>query len=267
MSTREATAKTRSPIKLKPLRDPGQSLREGLQDIFEGEVFPWLAVAVMLTVWAVLEWVFYLANVGRSPVMFSLVAAAAIALAAVKIRQISKRVRGWRQGIEGERAVGQFLETLRSCGYLVLHDLPEDGYNVDHVLLGRSGIYAIETKTLSKPVGRDPRIVYDGRTVLVDGHTPDRDPVRQAAALADRVREIIREKTGESPDVRPVVLYPGWFIQRTCRSPSVWVLNEKYLPGWLDHEPEVLSDAEVRRYAAVLADHVRNQLGQVKKAT
>ena len=91
----------------------------------------------------------------------------------------------------------------------------------------------------------------------MDGHTPDRDPLKQAEAGADRIREIIQERTGQTVQIRPVVFYPGWFIQRRCRSPKVWVLNENYLLGWLNHEPKSLSETDVRRYASVIADHVR----------
>lgn len=38
--------------------------------------------------------------------------------------------------MEGERAVGQFLEQLREQGFHVFHDVVGTGFNVDHVLVG-----------------------------------------------------------------------------------------------------------------------------------
>ena len=122
-----------------------------------------------------------------------------------------------------------------------------------------SGVYTIEAKVISKPTGRDAQITYDGKTVLVDGHVPDRDPLKQAEAGAARIRDIIHERTGQDVAVRPIVLYPGWFNNQRCRSPRVWVQNENYLPGWLDHEPETLTESDVRRITAVLADYVRGR--------
>jgi hypothetical protein len=58
-------------------------------------------------------------------------------------------MRTLRQGIEGEKAVGQFLERLREQRYQVFHDLVGDGFNVDHVLIGPAGVFTIETKTSS----------------------------------------------------------------------------------------------------------------------
>ena len=43
------------------------------------------------------------------------------------------------------------LEDLRAQGYAVFHDIPGDGFNVDHALIGPAGIFAIETKTRAKP--------------------------------------------------------------------------------------------------------------------
>jgi hypothetical protein len=41
------------------------------------------------------------------------------------------------QGREGEKAVGQYLERLRARGYQVLHDIPGENFNIDHVLIGQ----------------------------------------------------------------------------------------------------------------------------------
>jgi len=118
-------------------------------------------------------------------------------------------------------------------------------------------VFAIETKTVSKPNGRDARVVYDGEHVTVDGREPDRNPLTQAEGSARCIRHIIKERIGQDVPVQPVVLYPGWYIQRRCTQPRVWVLNENYLLGWLDHEPARLADSDIHRYATALADHVR----------
>ena len=43
--------------------------------------------------------------------------------------------------------------------------------------------------------------------------------------------------TGKSFAVKPVVLYPGWFVeQRPGSKRDVWVLNEKAFPKFLANE-------------------------------
>jgi hypothetical protein len=119
-------------------------------------------------------------------------AAAFSVLAFFRMRGTGARLKNLRLGLEGEVAVGQFLdEYCRERGYKVLHDLQGDGFNVDHVLIGPGGIFAIDTKTHSKPTMGDPVITYDGQSVLIDGHAPDRDPIKQAKANARFVAELL----------------------------------------------------------------------------
>jgi hypothetical protein len=78
-------------------------------------------------------------------------AAVAVTVAIWKFWRIRGRVRRLRLGRDGERVVGRFLERLREGGGQVFHDIPEEGFNLDHVVISPHGLYAIETKTLSMP--------------------------------------------------------------------------------------------------------------------
>ena len=76
----------------------------------------------------------------------------------------------------------------------------------------------------------EPVISYDGKRVLIDGLTPDRDPVAQAKAEARFVRELLAESTGRresSIPVQAVVLYPGWSVEPNSSGRAVWILNPK----------------------------------------
>jgi hypothetical protein len=54
----------------------------------------------------------------------------------------------WLAGGEAEAEVGRELEPLRTAGWSVMHDvLLERGGNVDHVVWGPKGAFAIETKS------------------------------------------------------------------------------------------------------------------------
>ena len=65
---------------------------------------------------------------------------------------------------------------------------------------------------------------FDGQTLTVASFEPDRNPVIQAKAQASWVARILKESTGKKFLVRPVILFPGWFIepmtamQGTCGS-------------------------------------------------
>jgi len=99
-----------------------------------------------------LEWWSYYTDRRPQPKLFSPFALGLLAFVAWRFWRLRLRFHALHQGIEGERAVGQFLERLREDGYHVFHDLTGDGFNIDHVLIGPAGIFTIETRTWSKPV-------------------------------------------------------------------------------------------------------------------
>ncbi len=54
-------------------------------------------------------------------------------------------------GPDCEMAVGQELNNPMCAGYRVYNDVPAEGLNIDHVVVGRNGVFAVETKGRSKP--------------------------------------------------------------------------------------------------------------------
>jgi hypothetical protein len=253
----EGNEKTRSPLKARALRNPGESLGEEIGRLQTEDAFPYFAVGVVFGFMAVFEWARTLLKWPPRPVLFTAMAVLACCLAAVKVQRIRRRVRILKQAEEGEKAVGQYLEALREKGCKVLHDIVAGNFNLDHVLVGPSGVYVIETKTISKPSRGKAVVEYDGEKVTVNGHTPDRDPVVQARALSRWLEELIKESTGKSFKVRPVVVYPGWYVSNGPKGAEVWVLNPKALPAFLDHEEITMSPEDVSLVNYHLSRYVR----------
>lgn len=236
MSSRE-----RSPLKDKPLRLPGQSLEEERRKLFEDklELPAFMAISLVGIAW--MEWWHYYSDRPPQPILLSLIALGAIAFVGWRFWRLLPRFRALRQGMEGERAVGQYLERLRERGYLVFHDVIGSGFNVDHVLIGPAGVFTVETKTRSKPLRGEARVRFDGERILVGGHEPDRDPVVQAKAQAAWLRELLAESTGRKFAVRPVIVFPGWYVEQPSNAlRDLWVLEPKALPPFLEKEAQVL---------------------------
>ena len=163
-----------------------------------------------------------------------------------KLKRAKRRLRHLRQGRDGERAVAEYLDTLRDDGFRILHDVQGEGFNVDHVLVGIQGVFTIETKTISKPLRRDARIDYDGERLRIGGYEPSRNPVTQAKAEATWLRQLLQASTGKSFTVRPVVVFPGWFVEQPRGvNPTVWVLEPKMLRARLLAQPVFMSDNDV----------------------
>lgn len=172
------------------------------------------------------------------------------------VKKARKRLRALKLGRDGEKAVGQFLDVLREDGYRVFHDVVGNGFNIDHVAIGKAGIFSIETKTFSKPPCKNARVEFDGSRILVAGHSLDRDPVVQAKAQAGWLKDVLKESTGRLFPVKPAILFPGWYVKSSGKS-DVWVLNPKALPAFLKKEPATLSEEDKRLAAYHLSRYLR----------
>lgn len=251
---------TRSPLKDKPLRNPGQSLREQRFDLFYDKLLGPAMVVMMLVLYALLEWWRYLFPSPPSPWVFTIIAAMGGLYVIFQARKVWPRIKAMKLAEDGEKAVGQFLEGLRHDGYYVFHDIVGQDFNVDHVVIGPTGVFTVETKTWKKPRQGKPVIKVEGETLTANGLTPDRSPVVQAKAQANWIKGVLSESTGKTYPVRPVVLFPGWFIEADRESrKEVWVLEPKALPAFLTQEKDVVPLEDIKLANFHLSRFVRDQ--------
>lgn len=249
---------TRSPLKDKPLRNPGQSVRRARLDIAFDQLMAPLLVTTVFVTWALIEWVRYWFPVATAPWLATAIALTGAGYLGFQVRRYWPQLLALQLAEDGEKAVGQFLEGLREKGYQVFHDIVTDDFNVDHVLIGPAGVFTIETKTRSKPIRGKAEIDFDGEILKVGGHTPDRDPIVQARAQATWLKRLLTESTGKVVSVRPVVLFPGWYINDSRQNRrDLWVLEPKALPSWLANEKTVMAPDEISMATQHLSRHIR----------
>ena len=240
----------------KTLNNPGESTERRRWDLLvENGLLPFV-VATFAVIAAAQEWLFKLLGSRPHPWVWTVTAIGAVLFAVMRVRRMRGSVHNLVRGVQGEKEVAEVLDELKSRGYRVFHDLEGDGFNVDHVLVGPTGVFAIETKFRTKPEGQNPTVAYDGQHILVNGHRPDRDPVVQARASAHYVSKRMRDVVGEHVSVRSVVLFPGWWVSEQPNA-EVWVLNPMRLLGYLRQERERLSLEQVRRLAAIVSDFAK----------
>ena len=240
----------RTPIREqdRPLRLPGESLQDRIHERkldFMGDVGMLLAMgtAAFISAWT---WIFKLP-------IYSMTIVATLAFLGMclyylpKIRKAKKEMDAMRLGLQGERVVADILDEIKVGGGYVLHDLVGGDFNIDHVLLTRQGVFVIETKTWSKYVGKDQKIYYDGETVKVESFSPPKNPTLQAKANAKWIGDLLKASTGKSYPVRPVVVFPGWYVNLVegSKKAEVWVLSPKMLSGFIKAEDKRLEANEV----------------------
>jgi hypothetical protein len=123
---------------------------------------------------------------------------------------------------------------------------------VDHVLVCSKGVIVVETKTYSKP--KDGRVLFDGSKILIDGYNTGEKLLKQVRAEASWLKRLVKESTGRSVDVIPVIVFPGWYVESTKQGEAsdVTVLNPRLLRGHVKGLPNVLSIEDV----ALISYHI-----------
>jgi hypothetical protein len=258
MSDQISSNEMRSPLKEAPLRLPGQSLENERYRLIDEVVLPYILFPAMFWILALTEWLLSMQHAPHQPILFAACAALFTGIAAWRVRRLWPKVRALRQGRDGERVVGQTLEELRADGARVFHDVPADGFNLEHVLVMAQGVFVVETKTWSKR-GKNPTISSRGGRLYKDGVMVTPNPIDQARAEADWLRQMLKDTTAQEYPVRSVVLFPGWWVDGADAESKAkaWVLNPKALRAFIANEADVLSASDVALAAQRISLHVR----------
>ncbi len=247
------TEEKRSPLKELPLRLPGESLDEQRRNLVDDELILPALFALFVLVLATLEWGRYALHLPPFPKLYTAIALVVCAVCGRRIVKVWPRLRDMQLGSRGEKVVGQMLEQFRADGFKVFHDIPGNGFNIDHVLVGPQGTFTIETKTISKPPSGSVEVLFDGEKITVNGWTPERDPVVQAQAESKWLHDMLQNTTGRSFWVQPVVVYPGWYVRETAQETRVWVLNPDRLRKKIQSQPIHLKLEDI----ALIADRIQ----------
>lgn len=199
---------------------PGQQLLARIQDhndrIGTAMSIMYMAFPIMFMIWLTMEFDWRHAGFGVNEAMFL---AGGALMFAWGLRDYIRHYRARekvRDGLIAERVTGMQLNRLISEGCLVMHDLPADGFNIDHVVIAPRGVYAVETKSFRKPkqVGRGDnyRVSFDG-TALRFPDFIERDAPAQAERQAQWLARVLRESLGFDVPVTPALALPGWLIE------------------------------------------------------
>jgi len=159
----------------------------------------------------------------------------------------STQARAWQRGAAGERHTARLLGRLGREGYVVFHDLamPDSPANLDHLVVGPSGVFVIDSKQWTGHVHQGA----DG-VVWHDHYRLDRTlaTTRWQAETLGRLLGV---------PVAPLVCVHGAHIQGGgLHAQGVAVVPAALLRRALGDD-QVLSDAEVERYAATARMRLR----------
>jgi hypothetical protein len=247
----------RSPLTVQLLRAPGETLSREIELVTE-DLDGYVVTLVMLpmTSFSMYLSLRYLGNQTVNWMFIAIPCLAAIAYLVYKLSLLMKRRYSLRLGLDCERAVGQELDQLMLDGFRVYHDFPADGFNIDHIVIGQSGVFAVETKGRAKPVKGDVKVTYDGQGLQFPTHY-ESGPFEQAKRQADWLSKWLTSAVGAQVAVRPVLVFPGWFIER--KKPGLLIYNGKNpRPVYKNGVGESLSAEMIQRIAHQVEQRCRD---------
>lgn len=162
---------------------------------------------------------------------------------------LSADSRPWYLGAIGELQVAERLARI-GPGWTVLHSVPigERGSDIDHVVIGASGVFTINTK-----FHEDARIWVGSKRLLVNGQKTDH--LRNSRYEAQRVARQLTAIAGTLIDVKAVIVLVGARSITIREQPSdVAVLRDTEVVRWLVRRRATL-DADVRDRLAAAMTH------------
>ena len=131
------------------------------------------------------------------------------------------------RGATGEEHVGGLLDELAEEGWHVIHDASFGYGNVDHIALGKAGLFTIETKSRQGEV----------RVRSIHGAV-----LRQA----QEQRETLERITGERADAL-VVFSRAWVDKPMARRRGVRITPARMLLAYLRRHSGTLTEEQVQR--------------------
>lgn len=250
--------KERPPVTVKLLRPAGEHLRLRLQ-VLEDRA-RWLLIATS-TVPVLFLLAGALALAGRTPeehgLAIPIATGAGFLLTAgaggYLLHRLFAERRVCSRALQGHRIINDSLASLIPAGFQIFHDIPVDptdaAGNLHHVVIGKSGIFAIEASTPASRTaipGRKPQeIIFDGEQ-LIYPWGQDTLALVPARRKAEWLAEWIYQLVGERVSVNAVLTFPGWWVTCTANR-DLRVCN-----------PDQLAALMLQAGSTGLTDHTRS---------
>jgi hypothetical protein len=231
-------------------RLPGQSLRNEKQRLFDDRLTLYVFGPFFIWVICLVEAAHYWTKQPPMPRFWLSVAIAATGFSLIGYRRLVPAFRRLNRGERGEMRVAEVLDDLRSYGYRVAHDLTRDGFNIDHVVVGPAGVFAIETKFRS---GSGEITFRNGEGLFVGGFPEEKDSLKQARGNAREVHQIIKENCRLDEWVWPLVVFVGdWQVKNDWRSTDARVFTTDSLVAHIVNQQPRLKQSEIQLIASHL---------------
>ena len=239
----------KSPLNIDLLRNPGQTLQKEIDELTNDlsanlAILP--IIPVLLYSYTLSAYQFNTTKPSIFVIIFFIfIGLISIFYFTIKNFKILNKRNKLRLAHECEVFVGQDLQNSLINGFKIFHDFPANNFNIDHVAIGPSGVFAIETKGRAKARKSENKnwvVTFDGENLIFPGWQ-EKEPIIQATRQAKWLEKWIQESTAEKIHVTPVLALPGWFIERRAKS-NLIIYNGKN-SNFLEKNSAILSRKQI----------------------
>ena len=181
------------------------------------------------------------------------IGAAIVLYVTVRLLLVPAHIERWREGAEAEKQTAKQLRPLiRGAHWTAVHDRASRYGNRDHIVIGPSGVYLLDTKS---PGG----IVSIDNSVMTVRRREDPEDLYEQRTLAGRMRGAAAEladdlghTTGKRPWVTPIVVIWAPFEQRVVEDRGVLWIHGKALREWLTNQKTKLEGARLEQLTGTI---------------
>lgn len=161
-------------------------------------------------------------------------------------------VENWQLGAEGERMTARALKPLERSGWRVVHDVQARYGNYDHIAVGYTGVFLLESKNLRGIVEVRDGVPYLRRRLDPQAETRyDRIRPRALAGAASLSREI-QCRTGYGSWVQAVVVFWCEFPEQLVEDGRCVFVHGSRLAEWLDARPRAMDEVKAKEIPAAI---------------
>lgn len=165
----------------------------------------------------------------------------------------SKR-RIWSKGAKGEKIVAQKLKKLPKK-YTAIRDvkIPNMGGDIDHVVVGPTGVYVIETKNYKPTYIPDEDCWYH-----TSGRVSDLNPAKQVKLQVSKLNSFLEPKMGKKSGktvIFPVISPINHNLILKNKITSYEIIYPENLVHHISHRRKILNSNEVKEIINILAEY------------
>ncbi|GAV22723.1 nuclease-related domain-containing protein [Carboxydothermus pertinax] len=170
----------------------------------------------------------------------------AVFMIATDSKEVDQPINRALKGAKAEEKISEILGQLPE-GYTVFNDFPCPMGNIDHIVVGPTGIFIIETKSHSGEV----TLSQEGK-LLLNSKELEKDFLKQVLGQTFWLKERMVGLLEKTPFINPIIVFTNAFVKIDKPVKGVRIVNKKWLIDAINENKVQLSDEAIKRIVSFL---------------